>query len=587
MNLLLAARGRKWLCIFLLAIPAAIWLVQELTDAATKNEVKKMTQEINAIKMQTVCIGRFLIDVPADAQISYRRAFLAGWTISSNSEETDIAFTERLGATEAELKLAKNARGGAKLEFAKYIESDGAFGKILVHSRQWTYGIENGKRVDSTFVDVDASVRMQGVSFDFAMKFGDEGEVDELTRVISQLKPRAADFVPQDPGFCFDEGILTDPLEASQNERVAVFIGLKGHPDVAIAANTMAGLQPQESLLERDARSSVKQSNPSNFKSIRKGVRPIAGMPGEEMLQIVVEPNGTKSQDFMWESPGEKENVFRPNFILEMNTGHGQPGSPVNSSLTDAKALALWDRISSSLRVRPTRNSTAKARSGGTAALGTLALASDKCPQSGWWECTDGSERVDIVDGRRQYFTEGQIFPQAVLITPGTVWQNFRGDRPTFTSSVPSTWKLTDRRKVKRSAAASILAKSFPAPEDSAAAVADAHRIDEVATGTEVTSAMACPASGWWECSEAKAFDGTRWFARGGLLPPATISAAIGLIEKMKGAPEFVRVSASWRLLRLAKASPSSASLEPAADDSEQAPAPVADNSPNSPTKDA
>lgn len=38
---------------------------------------------------------------------------------------------------------------------------------------------------------------------------------------------------------------------------------------------------------------------------------------------------------------------------FEMSTGHGQPGTTVDASLTDAQALALWDKMLSSLRVRP------------------------------------------------------------------------------------------------------------------------------------------------------------------------------------------------------------------------------------------
>jgi hypothetical protein len=99
---------------------------------------------------------------------------------------------------------------------------------------------------------------------------------------------------------------------------------------------------------------------------------------------------------------------------------------------------------------------------------------------------------------------------------------------------------------------------------------------------------MACPASGWWECSATKAFDGIRWFARGDLMPPATIPAAISLVEKMKGVPEFVRVSASWRLVRLAETISSATALERAAvDDLEQAAAPGLNDSPTIPTKEA
>ena len=155
MNIYQLTKGRKWLLVLLLVVPAVIWLVQQVTFASTKNEVKKMIQEINAIKMQTICIGRFLIDVPADAQVSFRSAFLAGWDISSDVEETDAGFAERLSAIEEKLKLAKNERGGASLESVKVIDTDGAFGKIFVYGREWVYGIEKGKRVDSTFVAVD------------------------------------------------------------------------------------------------------------------------------------------------------------------------------------------------------------------------------------------------------------------------------------------------------------------------------------------------------------------------------------------------------------------------------------------------
>jgi hypothetical protein len=63
--------------------------------------------------------------------------------------------------------------------------------------------------------------------------------------------------------------------------------------------------------------------------------------------------------------------------------------------------------------------------------------------------------------------------------------------------------------------------------------------------------------------------------------------AAISLVEKMKGAPEFVRVSTSWRLVRRAEAISSSVAIDRTAVDSEQAPAPAVNNSPPTPAEDA
>lgn len=37
---------------------------------------------------------------------------------------------------------------------------------------------------------------------------------------------------------------------------------------------------------------------------------------------------------------------------LELETGIGRPGEPVNSSLSDDAALVLWDKIAGSLRLR-------------------------------------------------------------------------------------------------------------------------------------------------------------------------------------------------------------------------------------------
>lgn len=330
---------------------------------------------------------------------------------------------------------------------------------------------------------------------------------------------------------------MRDPLTADQNERVSVSIGLKGHRDVAIALNTMAGLNPDPRLLERDDKNNVKQSNPSNFKTVRKGKRSIGEVPGEEVLELVIEPNGTRSQLFMWESLSQKESVYRPELILEMHTGHGEPGNPINSSLTDARALALWDRISGSLRLRPVQPAPAERSSSNTTSLGTRALAAEKCIRSGWWQFADGGDDIDVVGGRRQYFTEGQVLPQAVLLTPATLWQNFRGEKPTFTSSISSSWKLIDRRKAERKPFPAFLAKAIPPTDASVDDGPHTGHKPEVLEGAQVMSTLPCPASGWWECMETKALDGTRWFSRGHLMPPATMPVSVSLIDKIKGRP--------------------------------------------------
>lgn len=346
-------------CLLVLAAVCAVALAFKLTHvvqaAISESEVTKMTDQISGIATKTVCVGRFLLDVPADAAVSYRAAFLSGWDINSDEEETDEAFAVRLRQQEAELRAAKNEHDQPSLEVAKAIETNGVHGKIFVFGREWTYSMNNGKRVDSTFATMHGYVRTGGVSFTFRAQIAADEDMEELTQLVSQLRARKQEEIPRQGGFCFDHGLIRDPLIAEQNERVAIFVGLASHPDVAIGFSTMAGLKPEPSLLVRDAGNSVKREHPENFRTIRSGPREINGVQGEEVPDLVHELNGSKLQDFVWEARGKKEDVHLPQIVFELNSGHGQPGSPVSSSISDAAALALWEKISSSVRRRPTK----------------------------------------------------------------------------------------------------------------------------------------------------------------------------------------------------------------------------------------
>lgn len=64
--------------------------------------------------------------------------------------------------------------------------------------------------------------------------------------------------------------------------------------------------------------------------------------------------NGNYGHRFMWETAHNKtDSVFTPDMSIEMSTGRNLHGTTVDASLTDAEALVLWDKMLSSLRVRP------------------------------------------------------------------------------------------------------------------------------------------------------------------------------------------------------------------------------------------
>jgi hypothetical protein len=86
---------------------------------------------------------------------------------------------------------------------------------------------------------------------------------------------------------------------------------------------------------------------------LRAAPREISGLLGEELVERFVEENDARVHSFWWEVKGTEDDVLIPHVVLKMNTGTSQRG-PVPSSLSDAAALGLWDRILSSIRLRPT-----------------------------------------------------------------------------------------------------------------------------------------------------------------------------------------------------------------------------------------
>ncbi|MYM75585.1 hypothetical protein GTP56_25795 [Duganella sp. FT134W] len=339
---------KRWLSFVITVIGIAFILGHQQHQKKREN----MGRHFEIMKMKTICVGRFLIDVPEKASLSYRGARLSGWDISSWLE-TDEKFLERISNEEIKLKSQKNEKGQVSLEQIHEIKGDHVHGRLFVSDRIWLEIFPYGVKEVSQAITIRAILRAHDVTFNLFAKIRSDNDVQEIEKIVTQLRRRLDDEIPEQPGFCFDRGFLTEPLDADQSEFTAVFLGLKEHPDLAIALSTYAGVAQDKSLLQRDAENDIKQQYHSRFHVLRQGPRALNGLLGEEVLERVDEPNGSVLHGFMWELLAKKDDVYRPLLTLELDTGRGPPGRPVNASLSDPEVLALWEKISGSLRVRP------------------------------------------------------------------------------------------------------------------------------------------------------------------------------------------------------------------------------------------
>jgi hypothetical protein len=546
-------RGWRELIVLLAALACAgSWATGQVRSMRDRSEVAKMTE-----KIKTVCVGRYLVDVPADAEVSLSGGMLDGFDIETK-EESEVVFQQRLAARENEIgthQADNTNKEHAGMVEARDLRIPGMVGRIFIFDRSRGYLMEGDRRVDMESVSVEAHAHMGGISILLSATSTDEAAASAAEALLTRLQLRGADEIPDVPGFCIRRGLFVEPLPAHKNEHIVMHVGVPRHPDLAMVLFSIAGGKSESGLLERVAHTDAISGADELLRvsKLRSDKRSINGLDGEEVVERVREYNFTTGYAFNWETQGVTDDVLRPYLSLELQTGISEHpgGKPTDTSLHEDALLALWDSIASSIRLRkndsPVPSDPPREPSGPSGPkLGTVASAGDLCPQSGWWQCSAGGPELEVHGGQVQYLRKGERMPQALLLPRQNLWQKMRRVQPSMESAQPTAWKLLDKRQRPRMPVGVSLAQPGAPGVDSGAAMAG---IRPVAVGTYARTGDVCPASGWWRCEDAQALDGARWFARGSVLPVATFQVPTGVFAR-PGGPAFIQRRSAWQLVR-------------------------------------
>jgi hypothetical protein len=319
-------------------------------------EPVKLSPRLQALfeKTKLLCFGRYAIQVPYEAQLVWGSAsfpssievIAGGADASKRRVAADIA---KLKWEENTAEITHDQEGPIKDSWQiRYYEQKIAK-KMGLHMFK-TY-VNKG---DLTFMFRDVV---------------DENETEESAAArqaqrAKSLRLLGGDDVPNDPGFCIEQAIMSDNLYSDQ-EMVSAGIYLPSLPDVtfSISSNKDAygDYPPAEfekaqraklSLLARIAQ--AKQDQGIGYPSrtlLREGKRNVQHWRGEESL--IRRKDGT--HDFEWALVGTPRDVANPSeFGAQMYTKveHNTVGAAKAASLTDDEAVALWDKLLSGLKFR-------------------------------------------------------------------------------------------------------------------------------------------------------------------------------------------------------------------------------------------
>lgn len=178
-------------------------------------------------------------------------------------------------------------------------------------------------------------------------------------------------------------------------------------------------------------------------KDLRRGARQIHGwLNGFEALSRTPEQAEIHSiHDFAMDFRGVPSDPLKPYVEIQMQTGVADNvAGATKASLSDEEAIAVWDKITSTIRVRPTGAAavkTAETDSGPRLPLGELAATGRACPQTGWWV---PDEPKDTQGDRRQHIKAGERMPHVISLGEPSIWQKLKREKPIYRTA--TMWKL-------------------------------------------------------------------------------------------------------------------------------------------------
>lgn len=425
-------------CIGACDLPSSSWRTANMTPLTPRLE--SMLE-----KTKTVCFGRFLIDVPATARVAWGQAKVP-WQTSLHLDGHAL-LTKWADEDVTRLKSERNIFHNKPLLVADEAVEQPT-GRVVTSYQD--FQSQKGLWIYGFFLLPPLLLYIKAQDFTDA---GDHVRADILD-IARRMRLHAESDVPREPGLCIEHGFLPDqpgpPKSPPEPEHIRIGFRLAEFPDTHLSiyvapANrydtTGDSLEVKLERTEADARKAGRGDPYAGITFFRRARRQIGDWDrGFEILtRTPDEAVSIAHHDFWMKFEGTGGDVLRPFADIQMKTGIAETSAgAVRPALTDAETVALWDKLTGSIRVRPaTAPAPSKTSAVRTVPLGDLQATGRRCPQSGWWECIDAGV---LPDSRRVQIRAGQPMPSTLFHARPTLWQKLAGDRPIARRA--TVWKL-------------------------------------------------------------------------------------------------------------------------------------------------
>ncbi|WP_454763848.1 T6SS immunity protein Tli4 family protein [Cupriavidus campinensis] len=285
-------------------------------------------------KTKQVCFGRYVLDVPAEADLIFGSHYFPAEIIThlgaadQLDKRSDAYRTNVLSESDtAEITYFGHGPTSNSMQI-RYFRSDTA--KEYGNERGYTY-VAAGPHLFEW-----AGARI-------------------VAPLMGGLRARDNAEIPKEPGVCIDHGFIADSTGTYQ-EIFHAGIALPSFPDVSFSVDSnkrasvtngngeglLAGISAQRKLLG---------ALYPELATLREGKRIVGVWHGEESL--VRRKDGT--HEFEWEAVGKERSTLHPAWInakMYTKVAANRIGAADLASLSDDEAVALWDKLLDGVRFR-------------------------------------------------------------------------------------------------------------------------------------------------------------------------------------------------------------------------------------------
>lgn len=354
----------------LLVLAAALAGCQPETPPMTPAEAQQV--EALTARLTPRCVGRYLIDLPEKFVLnSQSSTILEDVTISIEPmprwrfDDHLAVHKEVLERTKlplsghAMLRSATPIEGGLLFDHAKSDASSGRAARLL-DAQFWRNGFKISAAIeafDGTFPE-DAQSK-------YHREFGTDvpKRTSQLMDIASRLQGRRDDEIPQGQGVCFANGFLKGP--PTDREWLNMYHHWSGVEDVYFTYRYISSIGPQTTTLPERGPAIEAELKSRNGATLRKGPRSDADLPFDEWVVERDSSSGARTYRFTLEANSQEGTALKPLFIMNLSSGvrHPRPAPTLEeaavrkpiaqASLSAAPSVALWDKVTQTLRPRP------------------------------------------------------------------------------------------------------------------------------------------------------------------------------------------------------------------------------------------